>query len=104
VVDSFTTRPVIRRSLCGSLVGVGPVRQAAQAGLVADLSGNERENSIQADNLAVQLFVCIGDHMVLFIGCHHQIREALSNTIEEESAVSALGRLSWLRKLLGTDN
>jgi hypothetical protein len=38
--------------------------------------------------------------MILFVGSHHEIREALSHAIEEETAVFALRRLGRLRKLL----
>lgn len=76
------------------------MRQTAQTSLVADLARDVREHSIQPNDLTVQFLVCVGNHMVLLISRHHQVGEALSYAIKEETTVLALGRLWGLGEFL----
>lgn len=47
--------------------------ETAQAGLLADLPCDVRENRVEAIELMVELVVRIGDYVVLLVGRHHQI-------------------------------
>jgi hypothetical protein len=69
----FPARTLVGCCLCSTLVGVCPVGQTAQTSFLADLACNVWENGIQADDLAVQFLVRIGDYVVFLIGGHHQV-------------------------------
>ena len=104
VDHSFPTRPFSRCGLCSGLVGIGPMRKATQTSFLADLIGNVGEHGIQPNDLAVQLFIRIGNDVVLLVSRHHEVGKVLSHAIEEEPAVFTLGRLGGLGELLQKGN
>lgn len=100
VGGGFTSRALVGGGLGGVAVGVGPVGQTAQTGLVADLAGDEGEDVVETVELAVELVIGVGDDVVLFVGGHHQVGEGVANTVKEEAAVFAFFGFGGLRKVL----
>lgn len=92
----LTARTLVRRrarSLRVAPVRVGPVVETAQAGLLANLPRDVRENRVEAKELMVELVVRISDYVVLLVGRHHQIGQRAPDAIEEQPAILALLRL-----------
>jgi hypothetical protein len=91
---------VYRHGLRSALVRVGPVTETAQAGLLANLSGNMWEDRIQTEELVIEFIIGARDDMVFFVGGQHQVRDRMTDAIIEQSAILAFLELRNLWSVL----
>jgi hypothetical protein len=76
------------------------VGEAAQTGLLADLTGYEREYGVKAVKLVIKLIIGIGDDMVLLVRRYHEIGHGFPDAVKEQPAILALLRLNCGRGIL----
>jgi hypothetical protein len=76
------------------------VSEATQPGLFTHFSGDVGVNCLEAKELMVELVVGICNHVVLFVGRHHQVGQRASDSIKKQPSVSTLLRLDILRVIL----
>jgi hypothetical protein len=97
---SLSARTLSGCSLRSVSIGIGPVVEAPQTGLITDLTSNKRVYRVQTHNLTVKFVIRVRDDMVFLICCHHQVGKGMSDTIEKDKAVFALWGFGGLGKVL----